>query len=256
MPASARVLTAPVSCQAFVFGTVKVFISYNINWSAGQFRPWQVASVRIGRYWTGWCGTWADMIQAEYDRQGTTNRIGNLTPGMIKSGEDFPKLSTKAAETLHLIPVLAEVCRTLSKGSDADEHRQRAIDNLAKFYRILRSASMFLTDGEYNDAKSAIEWHLLHYNWLHHDAVNRGVRLYVIQYKHHNLWHIADHAKYLNPMFIWCYPFEDFVGRTRKGKRSSTKIVVLQRDTQLSGYNRRMCIEISVLENVLKMISH
>ena len=58
MPASARVLTAPVSCQAFVFGTVKVFISYNINWSAGQFRPWQVASVRIGRYWTGWCGTW------------------------------------------------------------------------------------------------------------------------------------------------------------------------------------------------------
>ena len=152
------------------------------------------------------------LIQAEHDQQGTTNRIGNLTPSMIKNGEHFPCLATKAAETSHLIPVMAEVCRTLSNGSDADEHRQRAIDNLAKFYRILRRASMFLTDGEYNDAKSAIEWHLLHYNWLHHDAVNRGVRLYVIQYKHHNLWHIADHAKYLNPMFIWCYPFEDFVG--------------------------------------------
>ena len=81
------------------------------------------------------------LIQAEHDQQGTTNRIGNLTPSMIKSGEHFPCLATKAAENSHLIPVMAEVCRKLSNGSDADEHRQQ-----------------------------------------------------------------------LNPMFIWCYPFEDFVG--------------------------------------------
>ena len=61
------------------------------------------------------------LIQAEYEQQGTTNRIGSLTPSMIKSGEHFPCLATKAAENSHLIPVMAEVCRKLSNESDADE---------------------------------------------------------------------------------------------------------------------------------------
>ena len=59
MAAAAMVLSPPVSCQAVAFGgNVRVIISYNINWSAGQFRPWQVSSVGTGSYWSGWCGTW------------------------------------------------------------------------------------------------------------------------------------------------------------------------------------------------------
>ena len=38
------------------------------------------------------------LVQAEHDQQGTTNRIGNLTERMIKSGEHLPCLATKAAE--------------------------------------------------------------------------------------------------------------------------------------------------------------
>ena len=153
------------------------------------------------------------LIKIEYAKQGTSNRLGNLTLGMIKGAtEQFPCLGAKAAETMHLVPVITEVCRTIHDGSDHDEHRLRCLEHLANFYRIIKAAGIMLSDQEAIDVKEAIDWHLLHYNWLNQWAVSNNFRLYVIQFKHHNLWHIADHAKFLNPRFIWCYPFEDFVG--------------------------------------------
>ena len=59
----------------------------------------------------------------------------------------------------------------------------------------------------------AWEWHLLHYSWLHNDALAKNRKQYVVQFKHHHMCHIMAHARFLNPMYVWCYPFEDSMGR-------------------------------------------
>ena len=161
------------------------------------------------------------LILAEYRRQGTSNRLGNLTLGMVKRGDDFPCLSAKASETAHLLKVILSICRGHHDGSERDEHRLRALVHIVRFYKIVQCADVVMTSSQADEVKEAVEWHLLHYNWLHHNAVKHNVRRYVLQFKHHHLWHIACDCKFLNPRFHWCYPFEDFMGILITSARNS-----------------------------------
>ena len=57
------------------------------------------------------------------------------------------------------------------------------------------------------------ELFVLHDNWLLKFALSNNDRRYGIYFKFHALWHIADHAKWLNPCHIWRYEFEDSMGQ-------------------------------------------
>ena len=152
------------------------------------------------------------MIQEEYVKQDTSHRLSNLTLGMVHKPNQFPCLGAKASETLHLLPVVTEICRRMHSGSNHDEHRLRAMQHMSDFYRVLRSADIILTDEQAKQVADSYDWHLLHYNFLNNEALAQNRLLYVLQFKHHHLYHIAQHARYLNPVRVWCYPFEDFVG--------------------------------------------
>ena len=105
------------------------------------------------------------MIQDEYERQDSPHRLHGLTLGMIEVKNNFPSLSTKAAETNSLIPVMAEVCARVHDGSEQNEHRRRAVEYMREFYKLLRSAGNFLTAAQADEAVRLIDWHGLHYNW-------------------------------------------------------------------------------------------
>ena len=147
----------------------------------------------------------------EYERQQTPNRVANLTMSMVQSKNEYPCLSIKAAEMLGFLPVLLAVCRYVHDGSDRDEHRIRALKYMVSVYAILKRNGMFLSDLDAHEALHCIEMHLVHYNWLAQHSVSRSVRAYILQYKHHNLYHLAEYARFFNPIFCWCFQFEDFM---------------------------------------------
>ena len=140
-------------------------------------------------------------------------RLTNFNLEMFVHAEDVASLSAKAAETHHLLFAVCGVCSSLNTGSDRDNHRRLALESLAGAYKVFKEGDMFLTHAAANKkAAELLDAHLLHYNWLLHNALSNGYRCYPIQFNTHNIWHIADHAKCMNPRFTWCYEFEDFMG--------------------------------------------
>ena len=151
-------------------------------------------------------------IKSKYEENQCNNKLSMLKREMFHRQEDFPILKAKAAESRALLFTLRDICADLHDGSDRDEHRARCFASLTSVYTIFQSADVVLTDAE---SKSALEHYntfLLHYNWLLKRSLSQGVRRYGVYYKFHNMWHIVDQSKWLNPIYTWCYDFESFMG--------------------------------------------
>ena len=100
------------------------------------------------------------------------------------------------------------------------KHRIRAYECLAVLYDTIMQAGYVLTDEEADAVRNAADCFLLHYNVLAKTAENRTIRMYGFVPKHHWFWHLAQFAKFLNPRLVWCYPYEDFVGRVQRSASS------------------------------------
>ena len=57
---------------------------------------------------------------------------------------------------------------------------------------------------------------LLHYNFLAKKAMEDGSSTFNMTCKFHEMWHICNFGKYMNPRAMWRYPFEDFIGHIKK----------------------------------------
>jgi len=83
-----------------------------------------------------------------YRELGIEERLTNLTLAMLcnvdKPHANYPTLKAKAAETRHLVPVMAKLLVEEDDGSDVSQHRIQAIQALCSFYTILESQPMFL----------------------------------------------------------------------------------------------------------------
>ena len=151
---------------------------------------------------------------------------------MVKSGDDPPCLKSKAAEALRLGPALLLVCQELDDGTDVSQHTIRALQHLTEFYAVLQRGQMFLSAADSRSVLQHVETFLLHYNWLMHNAIADGEAVFPLQFKHHNLWHIAHYAQWLNPRFIWSYEFEDHMGalvRTAKNCLAGSSMSIVGR---------------------------
>ena len=131
---------------------------------------------------------------------------------MFANPGDFSVFSGKAAETNQLLIVMVELCKEVDSGSARDRHRIIALESLATVHKVLKDGGMFLTEDEHKQAVQAYDQHLIHYNWLLKRSLRSGVRNYPITIKTHAMWHIVDMSKWLNPRYVWCYEFEDWVG--------------------------------------------
>ena len=56
------------------------------------------------------------------------------------------------------------------------------------------------------------ETFLVHYNFLVHYGAENDQLHYNVAMKFHMMWHMCDHARFLNPKCLWTFEFEDFVG--------------------------------------------
>ena len=149
-------------------------------------------------------------IKSKYDENQTSNRLGILKKEMFSRRDDFPCLKAKAAESRALLFTLKDICSDINDRSDRDEHRIRCLRGLCTVYSIFKQADLFLSA---EDSKSALENYdvfLLHYHWLLKRSLSQGFRRYGLYFKFHNMWHIVEASRWLNPCSTWCYDFEDF----------------------------------------------
>eukprot|EP00974_Lingulodinium_polyedra_P068369 6620266-Lingulodinium_polyedra.AAC.2 len=164
-------------------------------------------------------GTVTQRVQKVFERivhwyraLGTTSRLSTLKDTMFTRQDAFACLSCKAAEANALVPVLYHVCQELDNGSPHHKHRLRALWYLGSMYKIIKDAGMFMGPELSGKAFTAYKKHCVHYHWLLQRSLGVGARNYYLSVKTHMVWHILDHSKWMNPRFLWCYEFEDFMG--------------------------------------------
>ena len=84
------------------------------------------------------------------------------------------------------------------------------------------AAGMHLTDEEAESMTVLLESFLLHYNWLTNHALEANYLAYNKTIKEHVMIHLVEHAKFLNPRFVWAYKFERMIGLVARSAHSCT----------------------------------
>lgn len=168
-------------------------------------------------------------IQLEYDAaDNAPHRLTRITIGMFYHGNDtFPYFKGKAAENISMLYIVKQLCSDFNTGSRRDIHRLRCAEAICGMFDACHTSRWFLHPDEAAAMLHQCDRFLSHYNWLAREALERGRLRYNAGVKFHMLWHIAHHAKYLNPRTSWCFEFEDFVGdviRSAKGSMAGTAL--------------------------------
>ena len=136
----------------------------------------------------------------------------------LRTKKSWPKLKAKAAATRHLARYALELMQlhfddTNDENKEYDTMCLTVIRLLVRFYDILESSSMFLS----NDVKKELPTLALQlgtcYQRLAADAFARGLRLWKITPKLHLFMHLCEIQAIVfgNPRFYWTYADEDLV---------------------------------------------
>ena len=150
-------------------------------------------------------------IRSKYDDRQTSNRLSTLKREMFSRRHDFPLLRAKAAESRALLFAVRDICADVFDCSDRDEHRLRCVSALCNVYEILQSGDVIMNSVASQNALNSYEVFLLHYHWLLKRSLCNGIRRYGFYFKFHNMWHILEAARWINPCHTWCYDFEGFM---------------------------------------------
>ena len=161
-----------------------------------------------------------DRISVQYNGRGTPNRLHNLTLSMFIDADrphlSHPVLSTrvKAAESRHLVPIVANIWSDCQNNSAFEQHMLRVLEQLAAFYTILdvNSASYRLSEVQIAALDGHVEQCLSHYNALSNLSRVAGRAMAWHQVPKFHFWeHVKDQARFQNPVWSWCYVDEDFM---------------------------------------------
>lgn len=161
-------------------------------------------------------------VQAFYKANMTPTRLTNLRLSMFTSVKspfaNKPALSTKAAESKHLLPALFAVCKAvLDPAIEVDRHIVSSLGNMDKLVKTFDQADIFLTESEFDLVRESAEFFLDNYAHLHSWAEEHGRNLFHTgPLKFHTFWHCILNSCHLNPKVHWTFLDEDFVGRISK----------------------------------------
>ena len=156
-------------------------------------------------------------VQELYKEFDVKERLSHLHLNMVcypKSPHaNFMFFKAKAAETRHLVPMLAKVAQEMDTGSEVSKHRIAALHCLTLFYQVCDSRPMFMHPDAARKAQQLMEALLGNYFWLHKEAIANSKHLYKYVPKCHYSWHLAYTARWMNPRFTWTYKCESWVGK-------------------------------------------
>ncbi len=157
---------------------------------------------------------WAD-IDFCYDALGVTNRIASLDKNkFMGSADNFGLMKAKAAEAKELLFSVRLLCQQRGTRDVHGNVRQLALDTLCEMYVIMDRNPRFMARDEALHLFELCDTYLLAYNSLAKDAADMGRLLYNVGFfKLHLAWHMCYYARYMNPRFLACFAFEDFMGR-------------------------------------------
>ena len=149
------------------------------------------------------------VIKRHYARLNTPTRLASLCLSMFAAKDQWSSLSAKAAVSQHLLYCMQYVLEELHDGSNHHEHRLRATTSLVRIYRAFKDSGMVLQRHVALEAMKDLRSLYSHWHWLLCRSMEQGELNWAIMPKMHVLYHIVDHSKYLNPVYSWCYEFED-----------------------------------------------
>ena len=158
---------------------------------------------------------WQDVLDV-YEEDGISQRLTGLKLQMYWKPNDFNSFKAKSAETYYFLLALRKVVAAFKRPDVMwDEVLGRCFDSAIKACKIVRDGdnSLFLSEAQSNELLSSIEMVMLCYDWLMKKSLELNNCWFAWTVKLHYLWHTCEMAKYLNPRAVWCYPFEDFIGR-------------------------------------------
>ena len=167
---------------------------------------------RVDRLWA--------MVRAEYDRLGSNCRISNLITTMFASRDaphqHFPRFTGKAMETRQLVSVVFNLAQRFATGAPRDQAILQCVANFMRFYSVLSFAGPVPTAAEHDRLRNALWPALQTYSRLSFACAADGIRAFALVNKHHFALHLLDQCAHLNPEMVWCYPFEDLIGRVQR----------------------------------------
>ena len=126
-----------------------------------------------------------------------------------------PCLKGRAKEVHGVVhPLLAVVQRWRRDGQTVDGHIALALKALCEVYELLERHGgrrpIFLADDVSGPLCHRIDVLLQHLVWLQKEAGEQGwVQFGTLVEKHHELWHLGDFSKSMNPAVLACYVNED-----------------------------------------------
>ena len=165
-----------------------------------------------------------EALQQGYIDADERKRLYNLPLEMIGGLESgtYPKLKAKCNESKCLVKPMLLMLIKFDDGSDRAAHRIQCYQRLHRMNVIMAEGGLFLTEEAAADLLSSCEAFMQHYSWLAVKSMEAGLLRYNVTPKLHYLWHIAYFGRFQNPKAVWCYGFEDFVGRIQRVCRSCT----------------------------------
>jgi hypothetical protein len=133
------------------------------------------------------------------------------TPDKAHSSKTYFK--AKGHHTKVILPAIAKLCADADDGSAMNEHRNKALNAIVKFCKLLDVAPVVPSDLEAAMAVEFMDEFLVESEWLNSWAEKQGNMLFNLVNKHHYCWHLSRKFKYLNPRVTWTFKTEDYVGK-------------------------------------------
>ena len=155
------------------------------------------------------------LLDRWYSASRTPHRIqGRLTVDRIRTSGQWPKLKSKAAPLRYLARFAAKLAKDFHDGTEHDDFKLALCTLLCRFYTIVESSSMFLSDAIKRELPE-IGFKLgTFYAHLSAEAMEMGIKLWKFSPKVHLTMHLLEWQapEFGNPRFWWCYADEDLVG--------------------------------------------
>ena len=87
---------------------------------------------------------------------------------------------------------------------------------------------------------------LLHYNHIATLCMGAGVFNFNMTTKFHELWHILYLGRFLSPRMVWCYSFEDFIGKIKRSAQACVCGTPMQKipEKVVDNYLRALSIQL------------
>ena len=158
---------------------------------------------------------WERLVEL-YEEFQVPTRLSNLYLSMFCNPKaphaSYPELEAKAVEMRHFLPVVTVLMGEYNRGTDDQQHRFHACQQLALAYQVLDREPMFMSQGASSECIKLYKGFWASYSWLNEWCSGQGWLGYNIVSKHHMGLHLMQQGKYMNPRLAWTYKAESWVG--------------------------------------------